>query len=96
VFSVHRLMSIWLCARRLTTPITPTNEPAVCDSFEAPVDQLEGSHRGEVLTPVAGHVSNWKQEALLELAIALSFIPWHGVVVLLAAHLAFITAGGGR
>jgi hypothetical protein len=39
---------------------------------------------------------DWKQEALLELAIALSFVPWHGVVALLAAHSAFITAGGGE
>jgi hypothetical protein len=41
-------------------------------------------------------MSDWKQEALFQLAIALSFAPWHLAVALLAAHLACITTGGGK
>ncbi len=48
-----------------------------------------GSRDGEPLV-------NWKQDALLELAIALSFVPWHLAVACLAAHLAYIAAGGGQ
>ncbi|OHE79116.1 MAG: hypothetical protein A2107_11420 [Verrucomicrobia bacterium GWF2_62_7] len=96
MFSVHRLRSIWPFARPVTTSITPTNEPVVCDNSEVPADQVEGVSHGEALLSVEDHVSDWKQEALLELAIALSFVPWHGAVVLLASHLAFVTAGGGK
>jgi len=96
MFSVRRLISIWPFARPVTISTTPANEPAVCDKSEAPADQTEAHPHGEALPSVASHVADWKQDALLELAIALSFVPWHGVVALLAAHIAFITAGGGK